>query len=47
MDAYISHFLHIPFPEDLTDEVWSIKWAQLKFLADAGVLGQQMKEALK
>ncbi|EKT3957692.1 hypothetical protein DK150_550074 [Flavobacterium psychrophilum] len=39
MDALISHFLHIPFPEKLTDTAWSEKWAQVKFLAEKGVLG--------
>ncbi|MBL7868881.1 MAG: hypothetical protein JNM71_12775 [Flavobacterium lindanitolerans] len=39
MDAMISHFLHIPFPEELPDTVWAQKWAQVKFLADKGILG--------
>ncbi|WP_164879208.1 hypothetical protein [Flavobacterium cerinum] len=39
IDAFISHFLHIPFPENLTDAQWAEKWAQVKFLAEKGILG--------
>lgn len=39
IDAYISHFLHIPHPEDLDDTTWAEKWAQVRFLAEKGVLG--------
>ena len=39
IDAYISHFLHIPFPEQLPDTLWAEKWAQVRFLAENGVLG--------
>jgi len=37
-DALISHFLHIPFPEALTDDVWAIKWAQINWLSAQGIL---------
>ncbi|MCG8208475.1 hypothetical protein, partial [Tenacibaculum finnmarkense] len=37
-DALISHFLHIPFPEKLTDDVWAIKWAQINWLSTQGIL---------
>lgn len=47
MDALISHFLHVPFPEKLTDEEWSLKWAQVKYLADQGILGKAMKESFE
>lgn len=36
----ISHVLHIPFPEQLSDEVWAVKWMQTKFLIDKGFLGK-------
>ncbi|MBW7839232.1 MAG: hypothetical protein H3C36_06285 [Chitinophagaceae bacterium] len=38
-DALISHFLHIPFPEELDDETWSRKWAQINWLSEKGILG--------
>lgn len=34
----ISHILHIPFPEQLSDTVWSEKWAQVKWLIDKGIV---------
>lgn len=34
----ISHFLHIPFPEQLSDTAWSEKWAQVKWLIDEGLI---------
>lgn len=37
-DALISHFLHIPFPEQLDDETWAAKWAQIGWLTDMGIL---------
>jgi hypothetical protein len=39
IDALISHFLHIPFPERLSDTEWAQKWAQVQFLAEKGLLG--------
>lgn len=34
----ISHILHIPFPEQLSDIVWAEKWAQVKWLVDKGIV---------
>lgn len=31
--------MHIPFPEDLPDEVWAEKWQQLQWLSRRGLLG--------
>ncbi|WP_168197003.1 hypothetical protein [Flavobacterium alkalisoli] len=42
IDAMISHFLHIPFPEELSDTQWAEKWAQVQFLAEKGILGNKM-----
>ena len=38
IDAMISYFLHIPFPEQLSDLVWAEKWAQVKWLIDKGIV---------
>ena len=35
----MSLFFHIPFPEDLPDELWAEKVAQLKWMAEKGLLG--------
>ena len=35
--------MHIPFPEKLTTDVWVNKFAQLKYLADEGILGTKFK----
>ena len=43
IDAYISHLLHIPFPEKLDDTLWAEKWAQAQFLIEKGVLGEVTK----
>ncbi len=43
-DALISHFLHIPFPEQLSDDVWAQKWAQVNWLADQGILNVKRNE---
>lgn len=43
-DALISFFLHIPFPEQLSDDVWASKWAQLGWLAEQGFLGLKKKD---
>jgi hypothetical protein len=37
----------VPFPERLTDEEWSLKWAQVKFLAKEGILGKALQKALE
>ncbi|MEG3974566.1 hypothetical protein QT970_08065 [Microcoleus sp. herbarium8] len=38
IDALISHVLHIPFPEQLPDSVWVLKWAQVKWLIENGIV---------
>jgi hypothetical protein len=38
IDAMISHFLHIPFPEQLSDTLWAEKWAQVQWLIDKGLV---------
>jgi hypothetical protein len=38
IDAMISYFLHISFPEQLSDMVWAEKWAQVKWLIDKGIV---------
>lgn len=35
----MSLFLNIPFPENLSDEVWMEKWRQIEWLASKGLLG--------
>jgi hypothetical protein len=42
IDAMISHVLHIPFPEQLSDTVWSEKWAQVKYLIDKGIIAPKI-----
>lgn len=39
----MSHFMHIPFPEELSDELWAEKWAQLRWLMDEGYIGYKEK----
>lgn len=39
----MSNFLHIPFPEELDDETWAIKWAQVGWLAEQGILNSKRK----
>lgn len=38
----ISHILHIPFPEQLSDDVWAEKWAQVKWLIDKGIIAPKI-----
>ena len=38
IDAMISHILHIPFPEQLSDYVWAEKWAQVQWLIEKGIV---------
>ncbi|CAM2904212.1 hypothetical protein [Flavobacterium frigoris] len=40
----ISHFLHIPFPEKLTDDIWINKWAQVKWLIKKGLVAPKTAE---
>ncbi|MEI7487050.1 MAG: hypothetical protein WCJ72_06500 [Chryseobacterium sp.] len=43
-DALMSYFLHIPFPEELEDELWAEKWAQIGWLAENGFLGLKVNK---
>ncbi len=36
--------MHIPFPEQLEEDVWWEKLQQLKWLAEVGLLGVKTKE---
>lgn len=40
----ISHYLHIPFPEQLADDVWINKWAQLKWLIKKGLISPKNEQ---
>jgi hypothetical protein len=40
----MSFHLHIPFPEQLDDDVWTEKWHQIKWLAESGMLGVKNTE---
>jgi len=35
----MSLYFHIPFPEDLPDEIWIEKFRQIQWLAEKGLLG--------
>ena len=37
-NALISHFLHVPFPEQLDDDTWIEKARQVKWLESKGIL---------
>lgn len=39
----ISHILHIPFPEQLSDEVWGLKYAQVQWLIDKGFIAPKQQ----
>jgi hypothetical protein len=39
MNAMMSLYFRIPFPEELEDDVWMEKWRQIEWLADRGLLG--------
>ena len=43
-DALISLYFHIPYPEDLADEVWIEKFRQIEWLADKGLLGAKQTQ---
>lgn len=38
INALLSYHFKIPFPEDLTDDVWAEKWEQIKWLQSKGVI---------
>ncbi len=40
----MSLYFHIPFPEELSDEVWMEKMKQIEWLAKAGMLGTKKIE---
>lgn len=40
-NALISYFLHIPFPEDLTEDKWFEKAAQIRWLEKTKILPVQ------
>ena len=44
IDALNSHILHIPYPENLTDTVWAMKWAQVKWLIDSGIVAPKQPQ---
>jgi len=41
----MSLYFHIPFPENLADEVWMEKFRQIEWLADKGLLGAKQPQA--
>lgn len=40
----MSLFLHVPFPERLTDEEWAERVRQLEWLAKNGLLGVKLNK---
>jgi hypothetical protein len=42
IDAMISHILHIPFPEQLDDDLWAQKWAQVQWLIENGIVAPKI-----
>jgi hypothetical protein len=42
-NALIAFFLHIPFPEDLPEEKWFEKAAQIRWLEKTKILGWEFK----
>ena len=44
IDALISLYFHLPFPELLDDETWIEKFRQIEWLADKGLLGAKRME---
>lgn len=44
IDAHLSYYFHIPFPEELPDEVWIEKWRQIEWLSEKGLLGVKLPE---
>jgi hypothetical protein len=45
MNALMSFFLHIPFPEDMDDDTWMEKWRQIEWLSEKGLLGSKIGES--
>ncbi|MGY0034450.1 hypothetical protein [Pedobacter sp. NJ-S-72] len=38
INALLSHFMHIPFPEQLDDDTWCEKYRQFEWLKDNNFL---------
>lgn len=47
INALISCFLHIPFPELLSDEMWMEKYRQVEWLAEKGVIGTKVPQSVQ
>ncbi|MBY0244938.1 MAG: hypothetical protein K2Q03_05735 [Sphingobacteriaceae bacterium] len=39
-NALIAYYLHIPFPEKLSDEQWVEKWKQVEWLSVKKIIGK-------
>jgi len=44
INAQLSHFMHIPFPEDLEDDVWLEKYRQFQWLLETNRLPITIKK---
>jgi len=44
INAQLSHFMHIPFPEDLPDDVWAEKYRQFQWLVENNYLPLKMEK---
>ncbi|MCK0199234.1 hypothetical protein ACQ1P2_02830 [Ornithobacterium rhinotracheale] len=44
-DALISYYLNIPFPEQLPDDIWVMKLAQVTWLAEKGLLNLKFQKS--
>ncbi|WP_148335580.1 hypothetical protein [Bacteroides neonati] len=43
-NALMSFYFHIPFPEQLPDEVWAEKMRQIEWLSTKGMLGVKVEK---
>lgn len=43
-NALLSFYFHIPYPEELPDEVWAEKVKQINWLATKGLLGVKIED---
>ena len=41
IDALISYYFHIPFPEELSDSLWMEKYRQIEWLVEIGIIGTE------
>jgi len=39
VNALLSFYFKIPFPEELSNEKWVEKWKQVEWLSQEGILG--------